>query len=66
MDLHLGISPDMSPEEEGEFESARESMEPGMGQDWGSENAWLMEHPQLGWLDNQQAETEGGEPQQVG
>lgn len=39
---------DASSEEEGEFASAEESVGPSIDQDRGTENASLMEHPQLG------------------
>lgn len=42
---------DGSSEEGGEFESAEESTELGVGQDQGWENASLVEQPQLGhWM----------------
>lgn len=42
---------DAGSEDEGEFESQEESAEMGVGQDGGSENASLMQQPQLGhWM----------------
>lgn len=45
MDLPWDPSPDVSSEEEEEFESAEESLGPNINQDRGTENASLMEQP---------------------
>lgn len=48
MDLFSELTLDVNSEEEDEFESAGESMEPRDGLDQGSENASLTKQPQPG------------------